>query len=900
MAAADRLPQPAALLLLLLLAAGPGAAQDRVLMWGLSGTAPREDLYPRYELEFERPEMHKWYEPSNLVESYVRPWYITDMDYARQYYRTYVSQALEGFDWYDTFGRRLGRGFFVYSWQQQQEQRNGSVLTRAQDLTSPEARRGSLTLDPAIVSDSGPYGTYRLTVGSSLYTVLTPLTFYKSAFNGLRLDWAGDRHAGTLLLSRGSRPYTGKQTNMTHVAAAHAAFEVAPAARLGLTYVNGHNVLTERGFTYGNPLHGSLTSDQGRTLGKVWVRIRDDSPEDEEGGPRVLSHEIVLVDTAGRTLRGRDIGFFPKVDGGRQRDGALVADGGETIVLEYDLALLDSAAAEAADLHRLWVELAIANDYAVELASDLQTNGEKRKPEIVFLPAARARGNVQDESNGRLLRLDYGLPTATEILGVDWDLVEWKGVSVQGEAALNRRFRIYPSADEAHRPVLVDQAPAAYLNAAYNRHPWGLFLEAFSLAHDYTTSYWITEDNGVIRYKWPLPRLYEFVDDDDDHDAKPEWTRSDALGLSIGGDTMAIPGYDENADQRYDHNQNGNLVPDYEEPFLRFSSDRPEFLFGLDLNHNGTIDRLENDNLADYPYRTDHRGYNAYFSARVGPDLRLVLGRQRVRLMAGDGRTRSHYALATGVWHLTGGHRVRLAQYAARVRDDIPDPLEMWVQPVNAIGRMRAVPDLLPARNTDESVLYADVEQRLGPGLRLLHRGRWEVRHQRDRRADLVEREGRRWSGFAGLIDKAEWILPVGLGTLEPRFKSEWRRDRPYTRRQSRASSLEETASLVWRQPLLQERTRVSYFARYGRQLFDTEVRLGLEASRFWMLSGEREEVDQDMESWTAVVELTNRVGYQGYQLVTQAGAQVGWRSFQRAPDQRTSLLFVTLYASLK
>ena len=34
-------------------------------------------------------------------------------------------------------------------------------------------------------------------------------------------------------------------------------------------------------------------------------------------------------------------------------------------------------------------------------------------------------------------------------------------------------------------------------------------------------------------------------------------------------------------------------------------------------------------------------------------------------------------------------------------------------------------------------------------------------------------------SGFAGLIDKAEWTIPFGLGALEPRWKSELRFDRP-------------------------------------------------------------------------------------------------------------------------
>ena len=33
------------------------------------------------------------------------------------------------------------------------------------------------------------------------------------------------------------------------------------------------------------------------------------------------------------------------------------------------------------------------------------------------------------------------------------------------------------------------------------------------------------------------------------------------------------------------------------------------------MNNNGWIDRFENDEEPDYPYRRDHRGYNIYAGA---------------------------------------------------------------------------------------------------------------------------------------------------------------------------------------------------------------------------------------------------------------------------------------------
>ena len=159
---------------------------------------------------------------------------------------------------------------------------------------------------------------------------------------------------------------------------------------------------------------------------------------------------------------------------------------------------------------------------------------------------------------------------------------------------------------------------------------------------------------------------------------------------------------------------------------------------------------------------------------------------------------------------------------------------------------------------------------------------------------------GRKRSGFTGVMNRAEWTIPLALAVLEPRWKSEYRQDRPFSTRLPTARSLEETVFLLFTQPLFAETTSVNYFARYGRQIFNTEIQLGIELSRFWMLEGRREEVDQDFSGRTFVLQLTNRVGYQGYNMVTRLGVQLSRRSFQRDKAQETSLLFITMNAGLK
>ena len=66
------------------------------------------------------------------------------------------------------------------------------------------------------------------------------------------------------------------------------------------------------------------------------------------------------------------------------------------------------------------------------------------------------------------------------------------------------------------------------------------------------------------------------------------------------------------------------------------------------------------------------------------------------------------------------------------------------------------------------------------------------------------------------------------------------------------------------------------------------------------MLEGRHPEVAEDFMGRTLVVQLTNRVGYLGYQVVTRVGAQWLWRDFDHSEDLRSSMLFMNINAGLK
>jgi hypothetical protein len=866
---------------------------------GLSGA--REHLAesavtPHFGLSAVRPEMHKWYVPRHLPDAFDPTWYQSQSSYAVDDYRQYVSAELEGLVWHDQFGHPVERGWLLYEWQQEQEHRRGSSIWKGNEYNGLFRRL-------VVASEGGGGLELRLMLGDELETIFTPLTFVKPRFNGLRLDAASDAAKGSLILARPSKPdgdnvfgtlSPSDRTDFVNLFGGHGEWAAAPHVSLGATYVNAHFGNTRETFGSGSPFGGSLMTGQNQNLESLWVRLRDDSPEDGVAGALLFDFDIVLVDTAGTKVRGREIGFLPTVEGGSAQGSALAANGSEAIVLAWDLDALDASGIETEDLQRVQVELSVANDYHIEASSDLQTNGERRNAAPVFLTVRRASGNVQDNSNATVVAVDYGLPTASEVIGFDWNITDWNGFSFQGELVTSRQHRQYPNPGTNTHHTVVEQDLATYGQMRYELHPWELYAEVFSLEDDYNTGAWVLGDFGNIHYDDFTQSRYEFVEDDDDFNGIPEWDRR--LHRS---DDRAWPGLDENADFLNDYNQNDNLIPDYEEPFLRFRSDRPEFLPGMDMNYNGTVDRFENDNLPDYPYRTDQRGFNAYARTFLGPDISLTAGRQRIRQISADGRTHSDYIVAR--WELSQpSFHLRLFEHAALVRDDIADPLRMWIQPFGSSGRMREVLDPLAGDNAWMHSAYVDLTHSLGNAIRFQHRGRWQSMRQRDGDQALLERELRRDSGFRGWIDRAEWRVPVGLSVLETRWKSEWREYNPPSRRVATGSTLEQIAFLIWTQPLLAESASVTYFPRYGRQVFSTELQLGLELSRLWLLDGQLEDVEDDYRSWTSVAQLSNRSAYLGYQLVTRIGIQIGRKRFDSQRSQRVSAFFLTIHAGLR
>ncbi|NKB69602.1 MAG: hypothetical protein GKR89_21235 [Candidatus Latescibacteria bacterium] len=830
------------------------------------------------------PVVRKWYVPQELYAEY--RWKQWDYsNYARDPYQRYVGTSIEGNYFYDAFGNFLTQGWLIYDWREENPQAFGSSLYK-------DGRFGSWFNQLAIGSDHKGQYHYAITVGNEIRTTLTPMTFSKPKFNGLQLDFAADKYEATALLSRINAPNaefnTGqrggdRRTDATNLMAGRVESQVGDFIKVGGTFVSAYQTNTQTGSFGGDMFRGQLSGGQNfSNVNVIEVLITDESPADGEGGGALFASDIIIRDLEGNQIRGSEIGFRAQVEGGFLRQGFLAADGNESILLSFDFGARTYSGPDPGEIDRVTIELVVANDYLIEVASDRQVgiNGN-----VVFMPVARATGNVKDSSNQRVISFDYGLPTANQIVGFTLELTDLAGFKGYAEVDINRRYRQYPNLNLDQHHTASSRSDIWLANLSKVAHPFFFFAEAFDMAPDYTTNMVLLDRDGNPQYANSF-QLFEFVEDNDDQDQFPDWFRKGSGEL----DREIFPGWDENNDFISDFNQNDNeaspnLLPDYEEPFLRFHVDRPEFLYGVDMNHNRWVDRFENDEVADYAYPLNQKGYNVYGGVAIDPDIRLTVGRQRIWQISDDRRNFATYALLTLDKDFPRLGRWRLFQDVRRVKDNIVDDLLQWVQQPDTRGGQRLVRDILVAQDTWINTTWLGFDHSRYSGLNFSHKTKWQFYRQLGSDDDVELRRLRRLGSFVGIIDKIEYQFNIGRITFVPRWKSEFRREVPAERDLPERRELSQLLMFMLRQPLM----RSSFLEG------------GFEYHHFAQLRQPTPPGAEDsFDGLVVAAQLTNLSDYQGYRLTTILGFEVERRSFEVARTQTSTRGFVTIYAGIE
>ncbi len=853
------------------------------------------------------PAVRKWYVPQELFNAYRwRQWETSN--YARTPYQRYVRTSLEGDHFYDIYGGYVTRGWLVFDWTVSEPEAAGSRLLKTSQYSD-------FFSNLIVASDARGQYHASVTVGDEIRTTLTPLTFSKPAFDGIQFDLASDKYETTIIASRPSGfrsddTEANDRSNVTNLLGGRFQAQVGDFARVGVTYVNAFNATTRGGAFEGNPLKGSLTEQQNGEVREIVIQLSDDSPEDQEGGAAYFLEEIIISTTDGRRVSNQRTGpageailnYHPTVEGGVDRGGIRVADGFRTISLRYDFTgeLYRAAAGPVpAQITQVEFRLLLANDYRVDLTSNVQVN-ELNQP--VFLSqglaerTVRAPGNVKDGSNQRFVSVEYGLPTANEIVGMTAELRDLGGFDVQAEFARNRRHMRYPQfaqPDPTRHHHHVEAANAWLINASRQLYPYFTFAEIYRIDPDYSTSSFVASeagDTGPVRYDQPTQSVYELVEDNDDQDRHPDWQRRG----QGAGDDFVFPGWDENNDFVADFNQNHvdivrpNLNPDWEEPFLRYHVDRPQFLFGVDMNNNGYIDRFENDDEPDYPYKRDRRGYNIYGGAHLGPFARLTVGRLDERQLADERRNETDYLLFTYERDFPRMGRVRVFDNLRRARDDIEDDILIWRIADGIAGEVRDRADPLPARDAWANTFYLRHDLTQVSGMNLQSKVKYEFFRQVDDSPGIPSvLPIRRTASFFGVINKIAYSFPLGSIRVEPRWKSEFQRLVP--------SSIQDPLN-----PPTSELRESAFLIAHCSLLSRTSAQFGLEYlwTRQFRKSAKATLEGSPRRELVSAAQLSNRSPYLGYVVYTHFGLRVARVDIDvLAAPQTETFIFFTVYA---
>lgn len=869
-------------------------------------------------MEAADPLIQKRYLPQELYREYGwRSWDYTN--YATNPYKVFVDPNLWGDNFYDVYGNFLTRGWLVYNWTEEHPRisEGSRVLKRGE--------YSGFFRSLVVASDVKDQYSFSISVGDELLTTLTPMTFRKAAFNGAQVDFMSDRVAVTGLLSRISAPGFITDPNpasfndYTNLIGGRATARLGDFVTVGGTFVNAHNGRGTLESFKGNPFKGELTAAQLEDqISTIVIRVSDDSPADNRGGAVLLAADVEITTRIGdrdTLLTGNTIGFTPERTGGTVREGLATADGTEQILLRYHLPRL----AELVDdrdlinnIRAVRFRLVLVNDYRVEITSDRQTSSENQP---VFLLVTQAEGNIQDGTNKREVVFNYGLPTATQIFGGTVEVRDFMGFDLYSELDLNHRYREYPNrrleTHQAFSGIEGDEVAKAWmLNLSRSQPPWRFFGEAFYMDEDYATSPFIVGGNGRVDYEDPTRGIYDFVDDNDDQDRKPDQKRlyqdprtgqeRGAQGRSAEGfaDEAVFPGWDENNDFISDFNQNGNFYrenrfPDYEEPFLRYNTDRPEFLFGVDLNNNGWIDRFENDNLPDFPYQRDHKGYNVFLKNQASPHLQFALGRTYAHLISDDRRNDTWYGLVGFEQDYAVLGRVRVFDMFKKAKDNIQDDLFQWVQLPGLPGSNQSIEDPLFAQDAWINTFWVGYDRQSNWGINFSNKLKYETVSQREKGSALGFKDDTR---FLGIINKADYLHQFGRLRVRPKFKSEFLRDNtPFSMGGVRGERDQWAGILLL----------VCDFPVLNR----TDIEAGLEQTFFVELGADEEalargEFTGDLRNTVLALQLSNRGFYLGYKLTTQLGFSLSRVSRERIglerEPQTNSSVFMTVYASLK
>ena len=722
--------------------------------------------------------------------------------------------------------------------------------------------------------------------------------------------------------------------------------QIGSALRLGSTFINQHILDTKS--RQGSLFKGNLSNDM-QSPDLIVVRVVDDSPhdlsvpaaayavdvvvsgEDEEGNARVITSSQELADEG--------VEWVPSMAPGRPT-GPAVGDHweavGEDEMIEFSFNMPEGFRSRQAEFvarvggdYRIQVRQQHTHEFyhatlkrfrtksmqwpgksrisPVESAGFEGDPGDLKYPLDFKFPETepaytvlRSPGTPRD-LEAREVRFDYGFPTAQSLASLNLEF-DYAGLKLNGELAFNVQDFKFPFRDGRRHSKDV----TAYYLTGERKLPLlgarapGLGFELYRIPPDYSGNYDSRRGGAIFHTDVPfappntaITQEFNLYDDNDDGDQWPDDKPNDTP-LAGQNDAGVFPGLDDNNDNVPDTDQNGNGLPDWDEPFLFFWADPPEFIYDIDMNNNGLPDLTENDDELDYPYKRDQEGYHGFINfAEYLPKFgKLSLGFYRNKQIAGGGESKASYLRWETRYNPGRWGSVYFKGDVKRVEDSIPDPTFIWktstdpranaivVQEVGGQYKLLDLrdpdPDLMLMRNSTVSTFHITSDLKALEYLTLRMRYKWHVNRQNeDVFADSSSQEDETLSRLT-LSHKVEYRYPLRKKiTLTARARHLYWQDAGYPEELAR------------------------HWSTYGL-LFEEEFKL---TERTMFVAGqegipgllpvwhsEHNVEENDFKRWTQVYMVRTQGAYLGWDMVTEMGFE--YQKKKTEADETTNRTF--------
>ena len=854
--------------------------------------------------------------PQKLVLKRDRPRY---SNYAHEPFTNYPNHTFPYEDAPRTFfgplGNKLITGYDFYTWIERRmpglscEGRQGEQCGSFLEIVGGGSG--------AMVVGRDGYGGwgYTFVVGTTGSNRFTPLTVSRSGPDGTRLDISTPHLKTSTLFSR-QWQHRGKGQFMW---LNRAQIELG-AMTVGLNWTNWHhydsvklgNSMKGRLVTDDHGFHQHRWNyTELRPISWIFIRFSDDSPDDGVGGPIVhgakiivngqdrpdlqpvvIRHRIGETTAVGRLSqadgtfrpisyargsngspyadyfyridheRGVDVSANVKIDrlvGGfilESPDQVLRAGRDEGLVYLFDLS-------QVPDVLSVQMETLVANDYRIEESVVYELNPRARDhvgrySADSYETLVRARGNIRDGSNLKIIRFQVGgMWTGQFVYGADFNLA-LKGVDINAEYARTSIYRRFPA--------VIDGQPS------FNRGPRSRGGDS---AYFINATRWFERGRVGAEYFATNPDFVnDTIDDNDDGDILPDSFERPWNGVYVR--------QDEDKDGMPDINRDGDALPDYVEPFLMYDVEPNEFVYGMDRNNNDEPDYREDDLERDYPYDPDQRGYHFFGQLDLRRHLSMAAGHYAGEQIAGEGRNETSYTLLT--YRREGTRRLRRLFFEnnlRRVRDDIRDDYMIFAEDrlFKGLRARHTVYTFLstlredPLEYLDSYVNEANLEFwfRPSPTLNVVQKLRLRLNWQQGKSLPRDRRGRKGLLDYRTSVSRLDFTWRWGKLELQPKFKFMLLRLADRERNQTTRHEIDTI-------PILQVNYEI---------LSRTTLRMGIQGwGPFPYRFEDRTRELASFERRTTLISATTHSPYRGYKLYTIIGFQKDGLKFD-APFRR-------------